>query len=318
MTSSGTGTFHATCARYLRRNAKAVDLQNNFSICDADEAKKALKAILKEQKSRLEAMGLPSNLKVEQVMSEISRAKAKDMGPEAYVAHLNRISAGGGAAQGGRRVESTEVRRAAAEVYTHYQTHLKRNNAVDFDDLLVYGVRLFRDSPDVIGNVQHVYVCLVVAIRSTSTHSSCSSLRSLVDEFQDTNAIQYALMSELAGPNGSRHSVSVVGDPDQSIYGWRSAEVGNLALMKHDFGGKRIKDGEKSEGVEQVFLEENYRSTGHILNAAKSIIEGGEWSRPKGRGGVSARCSYTATAGQTRIGSIGASTQVIPLAQRWC
>jgi DNA helicase-2/ATP-dependent DNA helicase PcrA len=99
---------------------------------------------------------------------------------------------------------------------------------------------------------------------------------SLVDEFQDTNAIQYQLMSELAGPNGSRHSVSVVGDPDQSIYGWRSAEVGNLALMKHDFGGKRMKDGVESEGVKQVFLEESYRSTGHILKAAKAIIEGGE------------------------------------------
>ncbi|UZJ56358.1 hypothetical protein CBS101457_005678 [Exobasidium rhododendri] len=246
------GTFHATCARYLRRNAKAVDLQNNFSICDADESKKVLKTILKNKKDALEAMGLPSNLKVEQVMSEISRAKAKDMGPEQYMAFIKKISAARSDTNRSGRVESTIVRRAAAEIYFDYQAYLKSNNAVDFDDLLVYGVRLFRDSPDVISNAKHV----------------------LVDEFQDTNAIQYQLMSELAGPNGSRHSVSVVGDPDQSIYGWRSAEVGNLALMKHDFGGKRTKDGVDSEGVKQVFLEESYRSTGHILKAAKSIIEG--------------------------------------------
>jgi DNA helicase-2/ATP-dependent DNA helicase PcrA len=256
------GTFHATCARYLRRSAKSVGLQNNFSICDADESKKTIKALLKNKKDQLEAMGLPGNLKVEQIMSEISKAKAKDMDPEAFVIHLNQISveqSNGGSSSNsstGRRGESTNVRRAAAEIYVDYQEYLKSNNAVDFDDLLVYGVRLFREDANVIGNVQHV----------------------LVDEFQDTNPIQYSLMAELAGPNGSRHSVSVVGDPDQSIYGWRSAEVGNLALMKQDFGGKRVKDGEASEGVKQVFLEENYRSTGNILKAAKGIIEGGEFT----------------------------------------
>lgn len=257
MPLSHAGTFHATCARYLRRNAKSVGLQNNFSICDADEAKKTIKMILKNKKDQLEAMSLPGNLKVEQVMSEISRAKAKDMDPNAFMAHLNQINTAKGSASSstnGRRVESTDVRRAAAEIYVDYQEYLQANNAVDFDDLLVFGVRLFREDSNVIDNVRHV----------------------LVDEFQDTNAIQYSLMAELAGINGSRHSVSVVGDPDQSIYGWRSAEVGNLALMKQDFGGKRVKDGETSEGVKQVFLEENYRSTGHILKAAKGIIEGGE------------------------------------------
>lgn len=203
----------------------------------------------------LESMNLPGNLKVEQIMSEISRAKAKNLSPKDFMIHIKQISKAGSSnsSGGGRRGESTEVRRTAAEIYFDYQDHLKKNNSVDFDDLLVYGVRLFRDESSVIGNVQHV----------------------LVDEFQDTNSIQYSLMAELAGPNGSRHSVSVVGDPDQSIYGWRSAEVGNLALMKQDFGGKRVKDGKASEGIKQVFLEENYRSTGHILKAAKGIIEGG-------------------------------------------
>lgn len=255
---SHTGTFHATCARYLRKNAESVGLQNNFSICDADESKKTIKAILKDKRATLESMNLPGNLKVEQVMSEISRAKAKNMSPEDFMTHVRQISkAGSSNVNGGRRGESTEVRRTAAEIYLDYQDHLKKNNSVDFDDLLVYGVQLFRDDPTVIGNVQHV----------------------LVDEFQDTNSIQYSLMAEFAGPNGSRHSVSVVGDPDQSIYGWRSAEVGNLGLMKQDFGGKRIKDGQASEGVKQVFLEENYRSTGHILKAAKGIIEGGEYQK---------------------------------------
>jgi DNA helicase-2/ATP-dependent DNA helicase PcrA len=150
------GTFHATCARYLRRNAKAVDLQNNFSICDADEAKKAFKTILKNKKGELEAMGLPSNLKVEQVMSEISRAKAKDMSPEKYMAYIKKLSASRNDLNKNGRTESTEVRRAAAEIYVDYQEYLRSNNAVDFDDLLVYGVRLFRDSPDVISNAKHV------------------------------------------------------------------------------------------------------------------------------------------------------------------
>jgi DNA helicase-2/ATP-dependent DNA helicase PcrA len=241
----------------LRRNATAVGLQNNFSICDADESKKTLKGLLKSKQQVLEGLNLPTNIKVEQVMSAISRAKAKDMDPDAFSAHLATLGAKKGTGSSSNneiRGESTEVRRVAAEIYYDYQAYLKANNAVDFDDLLVYGVRLFRDSPQVISNVKHV----------------------LVDEFQDTNAVQYALMSELAGPSGSRHSVSVVGDPDQSIYGWRSAEVGNLGLMKHDFGGERVKDGKKSKGVTQVFLEENYRSTGHILKAAKAIIEGGE------------------------------------------
>ena len=152
------GTFHATCARFLRRNAQAVGLQNNFSICDADEAKKIVKTLLREKKASLEALGLPSNLKVEQVMSEISRAKAKDMSPDAYMAHLHQISTGAASGASGRRIERTEVRRAAAELYVHYQAHLATNNAVDFDDLLVYGVRLLRNKPSVTANVRHVCV----------------------------------------------------------------------------------------------------------------------------------------------------------------
>lgn len=152
------GTFHATCARFLRRNAQAVGLQNNFSICDADEAKKIVKTLLREKKATLEALGLPSSLKVEQVMSEISRAKAKDMSPDAYMDHLHQISAGTTSGPSGRRIERTEVRRAAAELYVHYQAHLATNNAVDFDDLLVYGVRLLRNKPNVTANVRHVCV----------------------------------------------------------------------------------------------------------------------------------------------------------------
>lgn len=103
-----------------------------------------------------------------------------------------------------------------------------------------------------------------------------SFLCSLVDEFQDTNTIQYDIMSCMGGPHGSRYCVTIVGDPDQSIYGWRSAEIGNLSLMEEEFNkGRRALLGDNNAlGVQKAFLEENYRSTGKILEAAKGIIEG--------------------------------------------
>lgn len=237
------GTFHAMCAKYLRQYASLVGIGNNFSICDADESKKVIKAIIKEKASVLASRGAPPNLRPEVCMSEISRAKARNLDPQAYLSSLNEIQA---TSSTSRRPESTVIRRAAAEVYKHYAEHLRKNNALDFDDLLVYGLKLFSEHPRVIANVRHV----------------------LVDEFQDTNTIQYTLMACLAGRGGGRGAVSIVGDPDQSIYGWRSAEVGNLDRMANEF-----KVWSPNNVVRRVFLEQNYRSTGHILQTAKAIIE---------------------------------------------
>ncbi|MCO5576835.1 hypothetical protein L7F22_030655 [Adiantum nelumboides] len=131
--------------------------------------------------------------------------------------------------------------------YIEYETHLRDINSLDFDDLMMFGLRLFSEHGRVIANLRHV----------------------LVDEFQDTNIIQYDLMSCLAGRTGSRGSVSIVGDPDQSIYGWRSAEVGNLETMAKEFAAWT-----KSGKVKRAFLEENYRSTGSILQVAKGVIDG--------------------------------------------
>ncbi|KAH7106382.1 P-loop containing nucleoside triphosphate hydrolase protein [Auriculariales sp. MPI-PUGE-AT-0066] len=123
-----------------------------------------------------------------------------------------------------------------SKIYEEYQAALKRNNALDFDDLLAHGVRLLDHEPRISAYCEHV----------------------LVDEFQDTNVCQYKLMVQLA----SQHQcVTIVGDPDQSIYGWRAAEVENLHRMTVDF-----------QGVQQVMLEQNYRSTQSILRTAMEIM----------------------------------------------
>ncbi|WFC95779.1 DNA helicase [Malassezia brasiliensis] len=125
---------------------------------------------------------------------------------------------------------------ALAEVYAAYQAQLRASNALDFDDLLMCGTQLLREHPSVVQHIDHV----------------------LVDEFQDTNAVQYELMRLLSAASGH---VSVVGDPDQSIYSWRNAEVGNLAKMCTDF-----------PDVRRVFLEENFRSTQSVLDAAIKVM----------------------------------------------
>lgn len=246
------------CARFLRQHASLVDLGNNFSICDSDQAKAAIKAILKDpaMKDQLNKRGLP-DLKPELCMAEISRAKAKDFDVDAFDAWLSDIEKGrkSQTSMGGRgRPESTHVRRAVILVYKAFTAYLRKNNALDFDDLLLYGVKLFRENARVTANMRHV----------------------LVDEFQDTNTIQYSLMACMAGRGGARGAVSIVGDPDQSIYGWRSAEVGNLAKMAAEFAVWS-----SANQVRRVFLEENYRSTGHVLQTAMGIIECGEWKRSR-------------------------------------
>ncbi|KAF8896349.1 P-loop containing nucleoside triphosphate hydrolase protein [Infundibulicybe gibba] len=189
------GTFHALCALFLRKYSKIVGLEDNFTICDADESKKLITMLLKPHKETLER-------------SKQQRAtKNKDNDSLKFV----------------------------AGIYEKYERLLRQSNSLDFDDLLLFGVQLFTQHKRAVSWCQHI----------------------LVDEFQDTNVMQYQLMKAI----GVARCVTVVGDPDQSIYGWRSAEVGNLANMREDF-----------EGTEQIFLEENYRSTGSILKASLAIV----------------------------------------------
>ncbi|CAO1626024.1 unnamed protein product [Sympodiomycopsis kandeliae] len=227
------GTFHALCARFLRRYGQMIDLPNNFSIMDAEDSRKVLKEIISgELKEHLQAEDL--KIKSESAQGTISWAKAKGVSPEAYRANLQKKETG--KSWRSNAEETSSYKAAIATIYEMYTEKLRQANALDFDDLLVFGVRLLRKSPHVVNNIRHV----------------------LVDEMQDTNTTQYELMRLFA--SAQKH-LTTVGDPDQSVYGWRAAEQGNLDRMSKEFT------------TSTFLLEENYRSTGKILQAALKVIE---------------------------------------------
>ncbi|KAF7318043.1 ATP-depentend DNA [Mycena chlorophos] len=227
------GTFHALCALFLRRFATKVGLDPNFTVCDAEESKKIISNLLKPYKDALAAT--ETTLKDGTVLSHISRAKAKGLDSKDYVVELQQKAKTKTTSP--KDDHAADTHRIVGAVYAEYEKTLRRNNSLDFDDLLLYGVKLFSENPTAASWCRHV----------------------LVDEFQDTNITQYELLRVLGNATGG--CVTVVGDPDQSIYGWRSAEVGNLARMTKDF-----------PGTKQILLEENYRSTASILNASLAIV----------------------------------------------
>jgi DNA helicase-2/ATP-dependent DNA helicase PcrA len=212
-------TFHAACARMLRREAEALGLTRAFAIYDdADQLNTAKRA-------------------------------AADLGFDAGTAkaHLSRIDRwkNAGLLPSEVRVPDYDVPgKTAAKVYTRYQTSLQASNAVDFGDLIVRVIELFRKRDDILQNYA-----------SRFRHI-------LVDEFQDTNPAQYTLLKLLSGVHGN---LCVVGDDDQSIYRWRGAEVDNILDFSRTFPGTRV-----------VRLEQNYRSSQRILSAAHAIIEKNE------------------------------------------
>jgi DNA helicase II / ATP-dependent DNA helicase PcrA len=212
------GTFHATCSRILRREAGHVGLNPHFVIYDDDDQVSLVKKVLKEieiDEKRFSPRGC---------LSEISTAKSELRGPHEY----------GEFAQ-------TFRQEVVGRVYRRYQELLEENGALDFDDLLMTTVELFRTNPDVLERYQERYEHL------------------LVDEFQDTNVAQYALVKQLGGKH---RNVCVVGDPDQSVYSWRSADIRIiLNNFERDYPDLKI-----------VMLEQNYRSTGTILEVAQSVI----------------------------------------------
>ncbi|KAI0091225.1 P-loop containing nucleoside triphosphate hydrolase protein [Irpex rosettiformis] len=255
------GTFHALCARYLRRYATLVGVEGNFTVCDADESKRIIARCLKLYKNVLSRRDL--TLKESTVQSRISQAKAKGLSSKDLMDACFGSSSKSGSGKGKARqietiLEDSEVDdtmfdqdnttqvidKIVAKIYARYQETLRENNSLDFDDLLVYGVTLFREHKKVANWCYHI----------------------LVDEFQDTNVMQYDLMRYIASSN---RCLTIVGDPDQSIYGWRAAEVENLAKMQRDFAG-----------THQIFLEQNYRSTGSILAASIEIISQGLVTQP--------------------------------------
>jgi len=206
------GTFHATCARILRRYAHHVGLTKSFQIFDDDDQVKLVERLLKE-------CALDDQVGARTVLSRIDRAKNRGVDPVA-------IKTG---------IYDDVIER----VYPMYQAQLAKENAVDFNDLLLKVLGLFE--VDQVAN----------ALRMKFRHV-------LVDEFQDTNRVQYDLVAQFAG---ATRNLTVVGDDDQSIYAWRGAEPRNLLDFDRDFPDARV-----------IKLEQNYRSTQTILDAANGII----------------------------------------------
>ena len=211
------GTFHAICARILRRDGQAMGIDPRFVIYDRDDQLSLLKRSIQE-------IGLDSKQYAPQAMaSAISSAKSCMLTPRDYIQHS--------------RSYFDEV---AQRVYERYQQLLEESDALDFDDLLMKTVQLFRNNPEILSRYQSRYQHL------------------LVDEFQDTNLVQYELVRQL----GDKYrNICVVGDPDQSIYSWRFADLRNILKFENDYPDTKM-----------VLLEENYRSTKMILETASNLI----------------------------------------------
>jgi DNA helicase-2/ATP-dependent DNA helicase PcrA len=219
------GTFHAICARILRRDGHAIGVEPHFVIYDDQDS-------LSLVKRSLQALNIdPKQYAPASICNAISAAKSQTWVPAEY-------------AQRARSYFDEIVGR----VYEQYQKLLDDSNAVDFDDLLMKTVLLFRHNPDVLEKYQSRYLHL------------------LVDEFQDTNTAQYELIKQLGG---KYRNICVVGDPDQSIYSWRQADLRNILSFEHDY---------PEAGV--ILLEQNYRSTRTILETASHVISANKQRKP--------------------------------------
>jgi DNA helicase-2/ATP-dependent DNA helicase PcrA len=216
------GTFHALCARMLRRHAEHVGLTPSFSILDTDDQQRLLKQVM--ESLRIDAKRWSPQV----VMSLLQRCKDRGETPE----RVNAAEIGDFA--GGR----------ATEIYRAYQDRLRALNAADFGDLMLHMTEIMRAQPDVLAQYHRVFRYI------------------LVDEYQDTNVVQYLWLRLLAQKS---KNICCVGDDDQSIYSWRGAEVENILRFERDFEGAKI-----------VRLESNYRSTAPILAAASALIANNE------------------------------------------
>ncbi|MCX7337808.1 MAG: UvrD-helicase domain-containing protein [Alphaproteobacteria bacterium] len=216
------GTFHSLSVRILRRHAELVGLQSNFTILDSDDQMRLIKQILK-------AENIDGQYPPKLIISIINRWKDRGLTPD------NTQSPG----------NAKDYHHIASKVYQTYQERLLILNAADFGDLLLHCLTLFKQQPDVLQSYQDQFHYL------------------LVDEYQDTNVAQYMWLRLLAGRSGGDkgQNLCCVGDDDQSIYGWRGAEIGNILRFEKDFPGATI-----------IRLEQNYRSTSHILGAASGLI----------------------------------------------
>lgn len=211
-------TFHSACVRILRRHIEVLGFGSNFTIYDADDQKTVMKEIFRK---------FDINTKIYKergVLAEISHAKDEMITPEEM-----ELNAGG----------DPDARKIAG-MYKEYQSILRGNNALDFDDLIVKTVELFQHNPDILDYYQERFKYI------------------MVDEYQDTNTAQFKFISLLAS---KYENLCVVGDDDQSIYKFRGANIGNILGFEHVFPDAKV-----------IRLEQNYRSTKNILNAANAVI----------------------------------------------
>ena len=213
-------TFHSACVRILRRDADRLGYPRDFTIYDTSDRLSVMRAILRELD--LDDKVYPPK----SVLARLDSARDELLSPELFAQRYG--------ASGDVRLRKT------AEIYKLYAQRLFAAGAMDFDDLLYNTVRLFRECPDVLEHYQRQFKYV------------------LIDEYQDTNNLQYMLASMLAGGWGN---ICVVGDDDQSIYKFRGATIENILSFEKEFKGCRT-----------IRLEQNYRSTGHILDAANAVI----------------------------------------------
>ncbi len=211
-------TFHSTCARILRRYGDRLGYSSHFTVYATDDQKKLCKDIVKQL--HIDEKQLP----VKNILSEISKAKDKMITPQEML----------------KNAEYDYRKVSIAKVYEVYQSRLKTADAMDFDDLLCKTVELFEQEPEILGYYQNQFKYI------------------MVDEYQDTNKVQYRFISMLAEKYGN---ICVVGDDDQSIYKFRGATIENILSFENTFKGAKI-----------IRLEQNYRSTQNILDAANSVI----------------------------------------------
>jgi DNA helicase-2/ATP-dependent DNA helicase PcrA len=219
-------TFHAFCVRILRREAETLGYGRTFTIYDEDDRKRMLSTVI----ASLDVD--PKRFPVSTFVGRISGAKNELVGPEEYA-----------------RRASTPPEKLAAKVFTEYERRMRDANAMDFDDLLVNGVRVLEQAPKALERW-----------RARFSHI-------LVDEYQDTNRAQYVLVTMLAA---THRNLMVVGDDDQSVYSWRGADIRNILDFEKDYPEATV-----------VKLEQNYRSTSTILAAANAVVANNADRKPK-------------------------------------
>ncbi len=212
------GTFHSICVRILRRDGQIAGLASGFTIYDAHDSLVAVKNAM----DRLEISQKQFNPSY--VRHEISAAKNELVSADRYT-----------------ELAANYSQETIARIFMEYEKMLRRNDALDFDDLLVHVVRLFRDHPNVLAKYQRLWKYV------------------MVDEYQDTNKVQYTLTRMLVQKH---RNICVVGDPDQGIYSWRGADIRNILQFEEDYPDAVV-----------IKLERNYRSTQTILDAAQAVIE---------------------------------------------